>query len=346
MLHTLAKLLVALTLTGALNGCRWEPTHDNPIDPASPYYRRTGSLTVRVETLNHSPIRDATVIITELGRFGATNDSGFVVLEQLQPGNWWVRAYRDVIPEAIYGRDSVFVPIQAGVSSDTLIQLNALPIFTGAGVYSVTEGITDDERRYLLRFRASVTDPDGQADLSIVRWTADSVLVDTMQYQPDSAYWWSDLPADSFPGQFEDALGTLFYFEALDQAGLATRSPATHLWRIIHDTPVLRSFVTDTAGVIIVQPLNLRFNYFFARDFSSPDSTQYNFLARIFDLTTPGLPVMVYSVRIAPTIFNLIEHTIPDTLPPARYYWEVYVLDKFGNSSRSPQEEFTIGFPP
>jgi hypothetical protein len=344
LLHTLAKLLVALSLTGALNGCRWEPTHDNPIDPASPYYRHTGSLSVNVVTLNRLPIPEATVIIPELGRFTITNDSGSAFLDNLQPGSWWMHAYRESIAEAIYARDSVQVVIIAGLESDTTLQLNALPKFMETGVYSVTEGITDDELRYLLRFRASVTDPDGQADLSIVRWTADSVLVDTMQYQPDSAYWWSDLPADSFPGQFEDALGTLFYFEALDQAGLATRSPATHLCRIIHDTPVLRSFVTDTTGII--QPLNLRFN-FFARDFdfSIRDSTQYNFLARIFDLTTTGLPVMVYSVRIAPTGSNLVEHTLPNILPPARYYWEVYVLDKFGNSSRSPQEEFTILFP-
>ena len=340
-MQVISKYFLVLVTSGLASGCSWEPAHDNPLDPDSPNFPHTGSLTVNVVTLNRLPIPDATVIISELGRFTITNVSGVAQLDNLEPGSWWVHAYRDQVAEAIYARDSVQVVIRAGMAVDTTLQLNALPKFTGTGVYAVTEGITDDELRYLLRFRATVTDPDGQADLSNVRWTKDSTLTTTMQYQPDSAYWWSDLPADSFPGKFDDALGMLFYFEALDQAGFASRSPASHIWRIIHEVPILHALPYD--GIYVIQPLNLAWT-FYARDFDEKirDSSQYNFLARIFDESGTGTPVMVYSISVAPTGSNLSEHALDFSLPPGRYYWEVYMQDKFGNIARSKLDHFEI----
>ena len=314
--------------TFLLSGCSWDPQHTNPVDPRSPYYQETGDLCITVQTLNRQPISGATVLIKELGRFTETNAEGIGVLQDLPVGSWWVVSYRDNNPAAIYARDSILATIRNLERSDLNLQLDALPRFESTSVTAWTKAVSDNENSYRAIFRARVNDPDGLADLAIVKWVLPDLIEDTLRYMPDSVYWWSETPGDSFPtGSLDDIQGLPVYFEAMDFGGNLSRSDPTYLWRVIHDVPqlLLPHPAPDTTK------LNWTFQ---ADDFPRRDSTQFNYIVRIFTNDIP-LALVYENVVPPPPINRVTDYPAVFRWQMVPYNWEVRVLDRFGNLSQS-----------
>lgn len=316
----------------ALIGCIREPAHDNPLDPDSPGFRRTGRLEVVILTRARQALADAEVTINRLGLFTSTGADGRAVFAEVPDGEWWVAAAK-ATPEVVYRADSVLVRVTARGVVDTVVALDALPRFESTALFSVTTASANpDTVTFRLRLRAVVEDPDGQADLSSVWWRYGDAGGGTLQYLPDSAFWQSEVSSHLLPVRgMDDLIGSPFYFEASDRVGAVARSAAAYLWKVIHETP-------------IINPRPFQNPYeptwtFYARDYNNQrDSTLYNFLLRFYDLRRIP-PELVYQKWLAPTRFNTQSDTLSIELDTGfgRYLWEVFVVDRYGNLSRSPQ---------
>ncbi|HHE46112.1 MAG TPA: hypothetical protein ENL08_00220 [Bacteroidetes bacterium] len=329
--------LLATTLL--LANCDWDPAHDHILDPDNPQSRPFGSLRLTVLTLDQHPVNNAYAQIKEVGRFGTTDTSGVVCFYDLPEGEWWVVAYRNSVPDTVYAPDSVQVTIRHFTRTDTNLQLDAVPSFINVTVNSITQAVNIDSNYIYARLTARVFDPDGITDLDRVEWKLrdlrNNILMhDTLDhYDPDSAYWWEEIPSGEFPGgNLINTFTTPFIFESYDHAGNSSQSTA-YLARIIYRPPELRAVVQSGP-----KP-TLRWNYSWSLEFPVPESFYY--LVSIYEVPSETL---VYRRQLIPDGSGEISHTVEDSLEIAgTYRWDVWVFDLFGNNARSLRNGFVVG---
>ncbi|NQT34312.1 hypothetical protein HQ587_03910 [bacterium] len=323
-----------------LAGCDWDPPHDNIFDPDNPSYQPLGSLTFKVLTfdLPSQPIANATVLLPELGRLWTTDQTGEASFSELPEGKWWVIAYRDVIPDTAYGRDSIRVTIEQAMTTLYSLRLDALPSFTETRVNSITIGSKDHEGStsidILARLTARVHDPDGIADLDRVEWRIPGYPPDTLEhYDPDLLYWWDEVPSEEFPGQnLVNTLTLPFTFEAFDRSGNSSQSIA-YLARVISNIPY---------GMRVIPPIDRlpKLEWYFSRRSYFPNDTCFVYLVKIFREES-----IEYEKEVAHTNIGIdVQHTVEDSLGYGWHDWEIWVVDTFGNQARSLRERFLIEF--
>ena len=323
-----------------LAGCEWDPPHDNIFDPDNPSYQPLGSLTFKVLTLDWQPITNATVLLPELGRLWTTNQTGEANLSELPEGEWWVIAYRDVMPDTAYGRDSIRVTIEKAINTLDSLRLDALPSFTETRVNSIAIGSEDPGGSTVIdifaRLTAQVYDPDGIADLNRVEWRIPGYPPDTLEhYDPDSLYWWDEVPSEEFPGQsLANTLTIPFTFEAYDDRGNSSQSIA-YLARVISDVPY---------SMRVIPPINrlATLEWYISWSHYFPDDTCFVYLVKIFREES-----IEYEMEVTHTSIGIdVQHTVEDSLGYGPHDWEIWVLDSFGNRARSLRERLYVEPPP
>jgi len=292
--QVLQAALLSAFLT--LSGCEWDPPHDNPLDSTHPDYQPVGKLRIHVQTNIGRHIQDATVLLNkegEQGRFSLTGGSGEAFFTELPVGNWLAVAFRDVVPDTIYERDSLMVTVNQAAETDTSIYLDALPFFESTAVNAITEGPSQNEAVSFLRMTARVNDPDGPGDLWRINWNLLDIIRGSLEYRPDpdSAYWWAEMPSDSFPtGNLESVRTLPFTFEAVDRDTNSSVSNPTYLARVIDNIPELETIADD------IQPVKIRW-FYTAWDEEFGDTLLFNYLVRIYSLVQE--PVVVYDFQIS-----------------------------------------------
>jgi hypothetical protein len=330
----LKRLLTVGAVTAAVAiGCQWNPSHDNPLDPMSDRYSPNGSLNFKVLTLIQQPIVGATVLIDELGLYVLTDSSGRAHFDNLPADSYWVRAFRDTPGLAQYGRDSLLVAVTPHGSLDTTINLDGLPSFTfvAANAISSIDSGTQHFPDYQVLLKASARDPDGPADLVRVQAKlTDAINHDTLSvtlsYALDSLFWSVIIPSDSFyNGHIENALILPFEFEAFDVAGRPSLPTPAYMARVIHNQPGINVPPQPDPFPVLQWDFPL-YN-------ELPYANLFNFLVRIYR-NFPQRQV-IYERLLVPNNSSGYSHRIQSPLPPGTYEWEVWVIDLYGNSSRS-----------
>ncbi|MDP8228948.1 MAG: hypothetical protein P9M15_05795 [Candidatus Electryoneaceae bacterium] len=339
-MRTTIILLLSLMI---LIGCGWDPPRDNPLDPNHYRYRPiedNGSLAVQVLTLSQQPVEDAIVELTEAGLILRTDQDGWARFEEVAIGDWWVHAFKQADEGPVYARDSIQVEIRQSTHIETNFRLDAQPYFTNTVVNAVAyQEVNRGTVYYNLYLRANVEDPDGAVDIDSVTWlwNDDISLTGEFEYRLDSSFYGATIPSDSFStGSIDAALNAPFFFEAFNAAGHSVRSNEVYPARVIHDAPE-------------TQDLELKFGpapglqwYYILTEF--PDLSQFNYLIKIYQIgDAPGQTV--YERLIAPTDNSSVYHQLPEPLPVGSYYWYVWVIDLFGNSSRSRLTLLTVKEP-
>lgn len=321
---------IFLAFTLLLYNCDWDPPHDNPFDPDNPNYSSLGSLRLKVYPLDwhDAPLPGVTVLIPELERFGITDENGEKLFEQIPADTLLVVAYRDLESEVIYARDSIEVIIKPSHTTFDSLRLDAVPFFDSTRVNSITvaeENQGEDTTRTFARLTAWVRDPDGGVDLVKVEFRFLNMIHDSLDYVPDSAYWRIDVPSGAFPdGDLSNTLLLPFEFEVFDRAQNSSRDIAT-LARVINTVPILR-----TSGNIPSTP-RLEWNYSLSHQL--PNTRSFHYLVRIY--TADADQTVVVDTLTTPSEFTLNWIDIEEPLPPRPYFWQVWVIDNFGNMSRS-----------
>jgi hypothetical protein len=324
-----------------VSGCQWDPPHDNPLDPGSnAYHFPFGSSKVTIQTLVGQPIKDATVLLPELGQFGVTDSNGVTLFEELPIGKWWVVAFRDNIGYDVYARDSAQLTVSINESSELTLPLDGLPKIITAYAISVAfiDTLQQYDPIYSIRLKSTILDPDGAHHLQRV----EAVFIDTLhgvnlelglQYNADSAYWWQDVPADSFHNNSTDnAIILPFTFRAFDVLGHISPPRTAFVARVLHNVPSLISPTTE------MRP-HLSWLFSYLSEFK--DTSTFNYHVIIYSSSPPFAEV--YRRVVVPDNSASISHTVDTQLPVGEYIWEVLVIDNFGNSSRSMRDKLTVG---
>lgn len=282
----------------------------NPLDPNSPLYRDEGTLIGSVRTRTGKPIPNVVVEVPSLDRYTATDFDGRYELTGLKSGEAMVFASLKN-----YSSDSGQVKIRI-LKVDTLdFVLDALPQFDHCCVR--TYNIINKNNH--VELEASVSDGDGIVDIdSVSCWIVD--ILDTFKLEYDGGVYKKTILAKALPGEtLESLIGKEFYFIAYDKAGQSVISNPAKMTRIIDEIPTL------------VEPVN----------FQVVDKHP----ALIWNKTLTSFPY-TYKVEVMTTQLGVIwtkEGFSPDDttvvvdeeLEADDYSWVVWIIDEYGNHSRS-----------
>ncbi len=294
------------------------------------------NIIVQVLNLDRLPIVGARVTVDEKGWYSDTDEDGLVSFDNIQSGEWTIIAFKDNGGEAKYAKDTITVVTNVSPTVTAAMTLDALPYFERVSVNSLTirtDPYDDATIQTRIRLKASVNDPDGENDIRRVIWRWQE-LSDTMDYNlnDDSLFFEDILSDDIFPVSIEEALSAPFHFEVYDKSEKSVQMDTT-LIRIIHRFPSI-----DEAQSIQQPELNWR--YIYGYDFGNDGGhLRFYYLVRIYR-NDPQNNVIAYERAIVPSVIPDMSHTVEEPLEVgANYYWYVWVIDHFGNFSRSERHD-------
>ena len=316
-----------------LCGCLGEVEHTNPLDPNAPGFDSVGTLggvTTRFYP-QYTPVEEATVTL-EPGMYSVeSNQEGRFAFRDVPAGEYRLSAAKEGFESPV---DTVLVELGASVDS-TQVRLDGLPIFRSVSVYSThISRWFPTEDLYRLDAVVLIEDPDGLGDVDSV-WLA----IPSRQYEHAlretniAGQYEEFLLSDSLPGSSLYALqGDQIVVEAMDVAGFISRSAPQHILRVIDLTPV----AVDPQGQETIRTPTPTLTW---EDAALP----YEFTYRIEIVHDQAdVQTTVYTKSDIPP--DSLSHVAEMELPPGTYYWTVFVVDQYGNRSRSKEAGFIIEY--
>ena len=313
-----------------INSACFDPAgRDNPLDPESGIYSPQGRIQGYVNAYYQTdqPVAGAAIYLYPSGNYEISSEDGYFEFNRLPAGKYKIKAVRKG-----YRSDSTEVDIDNNIR-EIQLQLNGHPVIEQ--VILQTHHISrwwPSEDLYYISVDAYVEDPDGATDI-------DSV--------------WVEVPTGGniFPltrtgqnGEFSKTVTdqelfvpSLYYLQGkpimvycrdlLDNQG---ESEKMYIPRIIEQIPVL-VYPTDLASInnspitFEWEPLYLGFPYKYKFEIYQINLGVYNKIYEIDEL--PG---------------NTQAYTFTNMLDQGDYFWVLYIIDEFGDSSRSKEGAFRI----
>ncbi|MBL7074556.1 carboxypeptidase regulatory-like domain-containing protein [candidate division KSB1 bacterium] len=308
-------------------GCS-DMAHDNPLDPDSPDYSGLGSVYGKVLSYSvpHTPIPEVVVTLSPSLKVGVTDEDGEYRIDDVPVGSYWVLASRTG-----YCPDSLQITVSAGKTTQDTFYLDALPVFLETGVASIhiSTWISLDDI-YEAEFQARVTDPDGVNDIDSVFVRVDGIGLEVPLGMNMDGYFQTTLNAQDLPHRsLEDLLGQPVIFLARDQVGHYTLSDPMYLVRIIEETPRTISPNQDTVGtqpLLVWEPLYLPYDFSYTVEVYQDIGLGY-----LWVWGTDNIPSSVDTIRVTQSLQSGFFH-----------YWVVWVVDGFGDRSRSKEAAFNV----
>ncbi len=307
--------------------CQWDPPHDNPFDPVrSP--APLSQISIQVLDLSRVPIEDARVILRELDKdiISSTDLNGWAHFDELPVGStWWAVADKNNGDTLRYAVDSIQISSMLGETKSAIISLDAIPYFTRISVISINNKLSDLASEFKIRLKAEVADPDGIVDIVSITWEFNDTLSGNLSYNPhlDSSFYDTEISEDKFRG-IGQALTQPFNFRVTDNAGNFTNVEAS-LVRIINGYPSI-PYHTPWSD-----PLRFRWSFNIDRDF--PGGDVFYYLLQVEKQNIDQTTELVYEEAIT-EMSGAINWEVSG-IPNGNYDYYVYVIDEFGNRSRS-----------
>lgn len=335
-------LALALGLLAA--GCLGEAPHENPLDPESDGFRDEGAVEGRVTgvfpaggTLQGRA--DVPVRFVPVGPAGRpelatrTDAEGYFGLSGLPTGPWAVVAEGEGL-----SRDVDTVTVEAGRVAETLLQVEAVPVVDVQALRTVhivrwfpTEPV------FQLEVEAEAHDPDGRNDIAsaalVVPDLAGGTLALPLEPVPGAPGRFAQVfDADELPGGVDGLLGRTLHIEVRDESGNAAEGPPVSLVRVIEQSPQTLSPQTgDTTGpspTLVWRPAQLPFAFTYRVD--------------VFLIDGAGVPNLLDDEQQTGIDPAVTSYTVQQALAPGDYFWTVWVVDAFGNRSRSREAGFRV----
>lgn len=312
-------------------GCLGEVEHTNPLDPNAPGFDSVGTLG-GVTTRYYPPflpLENATVML-EPGMYSVTsNQDGRFVFRDVPAGEYVLSASKD----GFESQDEI-VEVELGASVDSVqVRLDGLPIFRSISIYSThISRWFPTEDLYRLDAVVSVEDPDGLGDVDSVWFAIPSRDFEYgLRATNISGQYEEFILSESLPGNSLYALqGDQIVVEAMDAAGLISTSDPRHILRVIDYTPV----AIDPQGQEVLDTSTPTLSW---EDAALP----YEFTYRVeVTRVQANVETTFYSKPDIPS--DNLSHQVDMDLSPGTYYWTVFVVDQYGNRSRSKEAGFII----
>ncbi len=312
--------------------CGPDAPHDNPLDPLNP----SAQFNIRGQVFTYYPpfvgIPEVSLILLPENRLTNSNANGEFLFTGLKRGNYQLVATAKGLLE-----DTLALTLKA----DTLVtfHLDALPVFDTLKVTSHRVGrFFPPEDLLFLEFKATVNDPDGANDIStlllqipalqVTDTIAPVQILNTRQVSGTINRQATDFNISSI----EALIGKPIYFIARDQPGGTTQSAPQFLFRVIPRIPTvispagLVSIPLDSTRILFQwEPVQLEF--------------PFTFEIEIYRLDL-GVGTLVSRVTDIPETTTELYLTNPGTV--GNYFWVLYIVDEFQNTSRSREGAFRI----
>lgn len=327
----LASQGIILSLIIAAGACSDAP-RENPFDPLSPSFRNVAALSGLVIVRNlGTGISRATVACLGQGIIAETDVNGYFSFPQVGAGSVTLVCSREgFVP------DSQRVHLEPGESLQTSFSLNGMPVVSDQRIVTHKYDQYYPSPQYFVDLMASVTDPNGIADIDSVWFRVDTLsfpmLYSISSRQFETSIHKYDLPTNSIQWLVGKALVIL----SKDREGAVGSSAPFHVTRIIEDAPTPTyptSINNDTTGP---QPIlkwtspNLTFSYSYTVEIARVDA---------------GAETNLWTRTAVSSLLSQIQFTVDNngkSLAPGDYVWRVSVVDDFGNSSRSKGANFAV----
>jgi hypothetical protein len=302
----------------------------NPLDPKSPFYLDNGDISIQIMSYYSPalPIAGVSVQLDPGSHIGSSDAAGLALFNDVESGTYKVTAVKEgfaAVADSIIVRPGEFVEKQ--------LQMDGLPVVQQFSISSsrIRRWFPQSDLLFL-EVNASVSDPDGLNDISVVTFEIPELAFsDTMLITATPGQFVKIIPENLLPNRnLQTVIGRNSHIKASDRVGFSSMSQPTVLARVIETVPQTTSpqgleIVDSGTAELIWKPVQLPFQFSFRAEVMRID----------FGISTP-----VWKQENVP--FNQISVTIDTELPDGSYTWTVAVVDEFDNSSRSKEASFQI----
>ena len=226
--------------------------------------------------------------------------------------------------------------VQFNVISDTslVFKLNALPKFDSITLRTHQEANFSPPNSFYADILVNASDPDAPADFLQVWFRIDNIgYRDTLRVLENFSGFYDRFDRrDLNIGSIAELFGKPITVVLEDANGAVVESSPQFISRIIDPTPLTLSPTGSTPT-----PFN-----FIWRNADDQNAIPYSFEYRLEVFLNINIPLLepewtFNSISETDTSFIFNEFLTPD-----EYYWVLYIIDEFGNSSRSLQRPLTI----
>ena len=321
----------ALMLMFAFLGCADAP-RDNVLDPLSPYFENSATLSGRVSVRNlGTGISAATITCVNQGISVQSDADGAFAFSEIEAGNTTLICNKEG-----FVADTQKIVIDPGASPRVLFSLNGAPVVTNQKLISHKYDQYYPSPQYFVDISASVTDPNGIADLDSVWFSVDTLLF-PLNYSVSSKLFEATVYKYDFPtNSIQWLVGKSLFIRSRDKYGATGLSAPFAISRVIENTAMptypssANNDTTDSLPLLKWTSPNVAFNYSYTLE-----------LARI----DAGAETTIWKYSQLNSFFSELRFPSDNSgqaLPPGNYVWRISIVDDFGNSARSKGSYFVV----
>jgi hypothetical protein len=321
-------LVLCISLGWTIFSCFSDAPHDNPLDASHGLSSHSigGSVHTYYPHPPRSIIAGAEVCLWPQRIITTTNADGTFRFNELESGK-----YKVVCTKPGFSSDSIEIDIPIASTMDFF--LDGLPYFQEFKI--TTHHISQwfpAEDSYYLEIEVTASDSDGVEELDIAWMDIPEMgISDTLQESSTAGLFTHTIIPQEVSNRFiHSFVGKEFYFYLRDNFGSQIVSPPKFITRIVENVPVLDFPIQwDTVSefpfdftwqaIYLPFPFSLRLELF-----------------RIFS----GFNAQVDEISDIPG--NSSSYSYNKTLEAGDYFWVLYIVDEFGNCSRSKEGSFQV----
>lgn len=340
---TRPRLAIALALVlGLLAGCLDEAPHENPLDPLSEGFRDEGGIAGRVTSvlpvggsLEGRP--NVQVRMIPVGTAGRpelatrTDGEGYFALHAVPAGPYAVEARDEGL-----STDSDTVTVLAGQVAETMLQVEAVPVVDEQSLRTVhIVRWFPSVPIFQLEVEVEARDPDERGDIASAALVVPDpagapVALPLASVAGQPGRFAHVFDAEELPDGVDGLLGRTLHVEVRDASGNVSAGEPISLVRVIEQSPQTQSpqggATAEPSPTLVWRPAQLPFAFTYRVD--------------VFLVDGAGVPNLVeQQTAIDPAVTS---YAVQQTLAPGDYFWTLWVVDAFGNRSRSLEAGFRV----
>ncbi|NOX90195.1 MAG: carboxypeptidase-like regulatory domain-containing protein [Calditrichaeota bacterium] len=309
-----------------MHGCVSDAPHDNPLDIQNG--KATFKIQGKVFTYYppYKPVAGVFIFLKPTDQITVSGQNGEYAFSGLEAG-----AYTLICQAEGYAADSVRLNLSEKTTHDFF--LDRLPYFKE--IILRTHHLArwfPVEDIYYLELGVKAADPDGIGDLNAVYFQIPELnFTDTLQAGTDAGAFGKYLSENDLPVQkLAQLIGKQFTFIVKDDPGFSAVSDPEFLTRIIEQTPVLVSPVgleSVTSDTVTFRWQKVNLNY------------DFTYKIKLFQINLGVFTQIDEITGIPPSSASFSYET---GLQAGEYFWRIYIVDEFGNTSGSKEGAFKI----
>lgn len=318
--------LLLLSVIVSMIGCFSDATRDNPLDSNNTQqnYALSGTVHTYYPHPPRSILTNAKLLLLPFNLISISNTEGFFKFDNLPSGNYTIICQK----EGFY-TDTLLVDIPTENSLDFF--LDGSPYFEQVLVTSQRiSHFPPIEDIYYIELSVTASDTDGVGELDLVWFEVRELnLKDTLEKTTTPGQFNAKIQTDII--SLHNFIGQQFEVNVQDKFGAVVKSEPYYVTRIIEQIPTLLN--PSQGDTVLIQPLEL---------FWEPIFLPYNFhlSIEIMNINEFGFPTPIDFIDSIPSSRSSFLYM--STLNPGTYFWTLYIIDDFGNSSRSKEGAFVI----